>query len=222
MLENLAAMFRLADAIDMAEGLLAYQRYHDVMVQMSQKYSIPIERVIAVFVSLSPNNDYVGNLRSAVSVLAGIYHGVPEEKIVVSTYKHCRTRAYQYGTGQRDFLKETKGPKITNFYHNILNPQDNRYVTIDGHMSAIWQGKQLTMREALVKTKKEYNEISDAVKRLAFSQLMLPNQYQAVLWFTRKRICNIKSEMQFDLLWPKGDLWKTSRNLNEIRPYQSC
>lgn len=220
MIENLAKMFKQADAIDMAEGLLAYQRYHDLMVQMSQKYSIELEKVIAVFVSLSPNNDYVGNLRSAVSVLAGIYHGIPEEKITISTYKHCRKRAFQYGIGERDFLKETKGPKITNFYHNLLNPLDNRYVTIDGHMSAIWQDKNLTMKEAIVRTKKEYNEIASAVKKLAFNEMMLPNQYQAVLWFTRKRIFNVKSENQFDLLMPKGDLWKTSRNLNDIRPYR--
>ncbi len=216
---NLEKMFQQADAIDMEEGLLAYQRYHAVMCQMSRAYSIELEKVIAVFVSLSPNNDYVGNLRSTVSILAGISHGIEEEKITISTYKHCRKRAFQYGTGQGDFLKETKGPKITNFYHNLLDPTDNRYVTIDGHMSAIWQDKNLTMKEAIVRNNREYNEIADAVKKLAFREMMLPNQLQAVLWFTRKRVCNIKSENQFDLLLPKGDLWKTSRSLNEIRPY---
>ena len=211
-------MLRQADAIDMQEGLLAYQRYHDVMAQMSQQYSIEIEKVIAVFVSTSPNNDYVNNLRSTISILAGIYHGVPEEQVTISRYKHCRARAWQYATGQRNFLRETKGPKVINFYHNILDPTDNRYVTIDGHMSAIWQNKNLTMKEALI-SKGEYNEISAAVKKLAFREMMLPNQLQAILWFTRKRVCNIKSENQFDLLLPKGDLWKTSRNIKDLKPY---
>lgn len=219
--KNLERMFRQADVIDIEEGLLAYQRYHDVMAQMSRAYSIDIEKVIAVFVSLSPNNDYYGNLRSAISVLAAIYHGVPKEQITVSTYRHRMERAFQYGTGQREFLKETKGPKITNFYHNLLDPTDNRYVTIDGHISAIWQDKNLTMKEALV-NKKEYNGIAYAVKRLAFKEMMLPNQYQAVLWFTRKRVLNIKSEMQFDLLAPKGDLWKTSRSVKDLKPYPLC
>lgn len=222
MQDNLARMFKRADAIDLHEGQLAYQRYHNVMVQLSQKFSIELEKVIAVFASTSPNNDYYGNLRSTVSVLAGIYHGVPLEQITISTYNHCRDRAYQYGTGQRDFLKENKGPKIFNFFQNLLDPNDNRYVTIDEHMSAIWQDKNLTMKEAIVRTKKEYNEIADAVKRLAFDAAMLPNQYQAVLWFTRKRLHNIKSEMQFDLLVPKGDLWKTSRDINELKPYPLC
>ncbi len=219
MIANLEKMFKQADAIDMEEGLLAYQRYHMVMAEMSMAYSIELEKVIAVFVSLSPNNDYVGNLRSTVSVLAGISAGVPEEQVTISTYKHCRKRAFQYARGERNFLKETKGQKIINFFHNVLDPSDNRYVTIDGHMSAIWQNKNLTMKEAIVRHKREYNEISDAVKKLAFREMMLPNQLQAILWFTRKRVRNIKSENQFDLLLPKGDLWRTIRNLKELRPY---
>jgi hypothetical protein len=214
-------MLRLADSIDMEEGLLAYQRYHEVMAQLARRFSIELEKVIAVFVSTSPNNDYHNNLRSTISILAGVMHGVPEERITISTYKHCRKRAYQYATGERVFLKETKGPKVLNFYHNILDPSDNNYVTIDGHMSAIWQGKKLTMKEALV-TKKEYHEIAHAVKKLAFSEFMLPNQLQAVLWFTRKRVCNIKSENQFDLLMPKGDLWKTAKDVNKMKPFPLC
>jgi hypothetical protein len=77
------------------------------------------------------------------------------------------------------------------------------------------------MKEAIVKNKKQYNEIAHAVKKLAFKEMMLPNQLQAVLWFTRKRVQNIKAENQFDLMMPKGDLWKTSRNINEIKPYSN-
>lgn len=219
-MDNLERMFRQADAIDMEEGLLAYQRYHNMMAQLARKYSIEIEKVIAVFVSTSPNNDYFNNLKSTISILAGVMHGIPEERITISTYKHCRKRAYQYATGERNFLKETKGLKILNFYHNCLNPEDNRFVTIDGHMSCIWQNKNLTMKEAIIKTKKEYNEIADAVKELAFKEMILPCQYQAVLWFTRKRLRNIKSEMQFDLLMPRGNLWKTSRDIDLIKPFE--
>lgn len=219
MLSNLEKMFKQADSIDIEEGLLAYQRYHSVMKAISEKYQVPLSIVIAIFVSTSPNNDYVGNLRSTVSIIDGILKSIDPNLIVISTYNHCKFRAIDYLLGRRNFLAETKGPKITNFYQNILDPTDNRYVTIDGHMSAIWQGKNLTMKEALI-NKKTYNEISHAVKQLAFRELMLPNQVQAILWFTRKRLHNIKAENQFDLMLPKGDLWKTSRNINEIKPFK--
>src|SRR5260370_516937 len=93
-LDNLTSMLNLADRIDIAEGKVAYQRYHILMTKLSRKFSIPLERVVAAFVSLSPNSDYHGNLRSTISVLAGIHNGVDMHQITVSTYNHCRDRAY--------------------------------------------------------------------------------------------------------------------------------
>lgn len=219
-IDNFIRMFALTDTIDREEGMLAYFRYHTLMCQLSSRYSINLDRVVAVFVSLSPNNDYAGNLRSAVSVLAGIHHGVPKGQVTVSTYKHCRDRAWAYGTGERVFLNETKGPKIINFYHNIINPKDPNWVTIDGHMSAIWQDKKLTMREALI-GKREYNRIADALKLLAsFKGDILPSQLQAILWFTRKRLFRVKFDPQGDLIdFANSDVWKTSRDVNSILPF---
>lgn len=82
-IDNLLRMFSRADAIDRDEGMRAYFRYHSIMCDLSRRYSIELERVVAVFVSLSPNSDYAGNLRSTVSVLAGVYHGIPREQVTV-------------------------------------------------------------------------------------------------------------------------------------------
>lgn len=217
---HLERMLDQADSIDVREGKLAYSRYHAVMCELSRRYSMELEKVIAVFVSLSPNSDYYGNLRSTVSVLAGIFHNVPEDQVTISTYKHCRDRAFLYGKGKRVFLQETKGPKITNFYHNVLDPSDTRWVTIDGHMSAIWRNQNLTMREALVKGRREYNEIADAVKKIAFYNHLIPNQLQAILWFTRKRLFKVKFEPQGGLFeYADNDVWKTSVDVSTLTPY---
>jgi hypothetical protein len=218
MMRNLETMLAQADAVDMREGALAYFRYQEVMHDIASLYDYPLDRVVAVFCALSPNSDYKGNLRSTVSVLRGLREGVPPSDIVVSTYNHCKYRAIEYAKGQ-PFLDRVKGPKITNFYHNILNPHDNRWVTIDGHMSAIWQGKDLTMKEAII-GRRTYNEIAHAVKALAFRQCLLPNQLQAILWFTRKRTARIKYDAQGQLFAASEDLWGTIHLANEIKPYQ--
>ena len=145
-------------------------------------------------------------------------HDVPCELINVSTYKHCRDRAYAYATGQRVFLKETKGPKIMNFYRNLLDPDDSRFVTIDGHMVAAWRGEELTMKEALVSAS-GYRTIAGDVKRLAFENYMLPNQLQAVLWFTRKRLFNVKYDPQGSLFESRDDRWKTLVDVANIKSY---
>jgi hypothetical protein len=219
-IDNLRLMLERTDAIDMREGKLAYERYNEVMRQIADLYQFEISKVIAAFVSLSPNSDYAGNLRSTISVLDGIRSGTPCEYINVSTYKHCRNRAFAYATGARVFLEETKGPKITNFYHNLLDPQDSRFVTIDGHMVAAWKAQNLTMKEALVSAR-GYREIAGEVKRLAFENYMLPNQLQAVLWFTHKRLANSKYDPQGSLFNSPDDLWNTSVDVSSLRPYRT-
>lgn len=218
MKDNLERMFAAADDIDRAEGRLAYARYNQLMRELSEKFSVSLDRVVAAFVSLSPNSDYVGNLRSTVSVLEAVQHGYPIGTVVVSTYNHCRDRAYAYATGQADFLEATKGKKILNFYHNLLAPDDPGHVTIDGHVSAAWQGKNLTMREALINDR-EYEEIKSAVIELASSAGVIPNQYQAILWFARKRTFRIKYDGQLDLFAVAGDSWRVLRNVTDLRPY---
>lgn len=217
-IENLESMFRRASNIDLNEGMVAYERYHMVMQKIADRYIFSLPTVIAVFVSLSPNNDYVGNLRSAVSVLDGIRRDIDPAHVVVSTYRHCQERAYAYAMGQRDFLACTQGLKIRSFYHNVLDPQDGRWVTVDGHMSAIWQAKKLTMKQALVKPR-VYDLIRSDIIRLAFRHYMLPNQMQAILWFTRKRVENVVYDPQLRLFGDPSDIWETFRDVNTIHPY---
>lgn len=201
---HLRTMLTQANADDRAEGMRAYARYHQVMCHLARKYSVALDRTVAVFVSLSPNSDYIGNLRSTVSVLAGVYHGVSVDQVQVSTYRHCLMRAWAYANGEASFLERTKGPKVRAFYHNVLDPSDLRHVTIDGHMTAIWRGQNLTMRQALVYSRKEYEIISNVCKRIAFENYLVPCELQAILWHARKRIERIKFEAQPNL-WPLDD-----------------
>lgn len=215
---NLKWFYDLADRIDRREGLLAYKRYNQVMCELAQAYDSTLPRTLAVFCALSPNNDYFGNLRSAASVLAGVKAGVQPDDIVVSTYKHCRDRAYLYATGEADFLGQAKGPKIRAFYRNILNPNDWEPVTIDGHMKGAFEGKPLTMKEALVRPN-EYDIIAAETKRLARSLDLLPNQLQATIWFSRKRVLGIKFEPQMSLFSRPDDIWATLVSPDDVPPY---
>lgn len=223
--KNLAKMFEQADAIDIMEGMVAYERYNIVMRRIAKKFDVPLEIVCAVFCALSPNSDYFGNLRSTVSVLQGLRDGIPHGQIVVSTYNHCKLRAIDYARGVAAFVSDERGPKILNFYHNILQPHSSRWVTIDGHMVAIWRDQpKATMKESIVH-RREYEVIADAVKRFAFYHFMLPQQMQAILWFVRKRTLNVRYDPQLaiefstDALANFSDAWKTLRNVDEIQPY---
>lgn len=219
MLENLSRLFNQADEYDYAEGQQAYFRYNEVMRGFAAHYCFPLDRVTAAFCALSPNNDYFGNLRSLASVLDGLNRGVPVDDIIVSTYNHNKHRAIMYVKGLDQFESGKRGPKILAFYNNILRPYDNKYVTVDGHVVAAYRGRNLTMKQALVRNNREYVEIADAVKELAGRHYMLPHQAQAIIWFTRKRTLGIKYDAQLDLFGATDDVWKTSLSPDVIKPY---
>lgn len=212
-------MYELADDIDRREGRLAYQRYHQLLSEIAARYQRPMLRVTAAFVALSPNSDYKGNLRSLVSCLHGLETGTAPDRIVVSTYKHCRDRALRYLCGYSDFLFEVKGPKTRSFFMNIMCPWNPDYVTVDGHIYAAWSGRNLTMKEAKM-GRKVYASIAKDVQRLAGEQGMLPCQMQATLWFTRKRVSGVLSVDQLSL-FAADDQWGTLLRVQDIKPYSN-
>lgn len=215
---NLKAMYAQADDVDRREGALAYSRYNALLGEVAGHYEFDMEPTVAAFAALSPNNDYLGNLRSLVSLLTGIRKNKPCDDIVVSTYKACRNRAHAYATGSVSFPRTVRGPKIRAFYFNILDPDARQHVTIDGHMAAAYRANGGTMKENLVKPR-EYAQIARAVKRLASYEGLIPNQIQATLWFTRKRLLNVLYDGQYDLFSDPNDRWKTLMRVEAIKPY---
>jgi hypothetical protein len=202
--DNLRAVLAQADNFDRQEGATAYRRYHNLMANFANYYGTALNNTVAAFVSLSPNNSWFNNLRSLASVLDGIGRGLQKDEIVVSTYNTCRDRAYDYATGERDFMSNTKGPKVRAFYRNIMDPCDFKPVCIDGHMTAMWLGKRLTMVEA-ARERVKYNVVARDVQMVAVEHAMLPNQLQATLWFAWKRIHNIVYDGQLQF-WPRDSI----------------
>lgn len=215
---NLKAILHQADEIDRREGRLAYPRYNELLAEIADRYKFGLKETVAAFAALSPNNDYLGNLRSLVSLLDGINTGRSLDAITVSTYKACRNRAYGYATRQVSFEDTVRGPKIRAFYFNILDPADRRHVTIDGHMVAAYRANAGTMKQNIVRPS-EYVRVAATVRRLASREGLIPNQVQATIWFARKRILNVKYDGQFDLFDAPDNRWKTKINIDEIRPF---
>jgi hypothetical protein len=207
-----------ADTCDWVEGSGAYFAYHETMTHFAEYYKAPLRGTIAAFVALSPNNDYMGNLRSLATVLLARQQGVPLQDVTVSTYNACRNRAWEYLSGERDFLRFTKGPKTRAFYLNILEPWLAGPITIDGHMKSLWFGKRLTMKEAVREVKARYDDIAHDFRVVAKNNHLMPHQLQAILWFTWKRIHNVLAVQQFDL-FRGGDQWGVARDPIAVKPY---
>lgn len=206
---NIKKVLDRADETDINEGRLSYFRYNEVLRNLADFYAYPLPAVVAVFAALSPNTDYQSNLRSCATVLKGHAAGVDRDYIKVSTYNHCRDRAITYLDGVA-FLDNVRGKKIRSFYKNILNPIDSEPVTIDGHAVNIWRLKRVNLK-AIVALSWHYETVAADYRRVAASVGLLPNQVQAITWFTWKRINRIVYPgRQLELFRDNSaDMWKT-------------
>jgi hypothetical protein len=206
---NIRRVLDAADETDISEGRVSYWRYHEVLRNLADFYGVPFPAAVAVFCSLSPNNDYKGNLRSAATVIRGFVEGVPRDRIRVTTYNHCRDRAFSYLDGSDQFVTKTRGKKILSFYTNIVNPMDARPVTIDGHAVNIWTGKRRILKAIVGGF--NYETVADDYRDVAARAGLVPNQLQAITWFAWKRIHTIvypgrQLELFRDV---SADLWQT-------------
>jgi hypothetical protein len=216
---NVIKILNRADETDISEGRVSYFRYNEVLRNLAEHYGAPFPETIAVFAALSPNNDYQGNLRSAASVLAGYKSGVDPERVRVSTYNHCRDRAFEYLTGARPFLSPERGPKIRSFYLNILNPIDPEPVTIDGHAVNVWAANRQPLKQVVGGW--NYGRVAGDYRAAAKRVGLLPNQVQAIVWFAWKRIHKIHYPgRQLHLFDDNSDLWKTLADPTTIEPFE--
>jgi hypothetical protein len=213
---NILRVFRAADPIDLREGLVAYERYNKTMRRISYHFDYGMGQVVGAFCALSPNNEWIGNLRSLVTLIKGHMEGIDPSVLTVSTYNACKLRAWKC-LDEVDFLSFTRGPKTRSFFTNICFPDALDPVTIDGHMYSVWLGKRLTMK-AVAEQRFNYEQVAGDFRTAAFHLGIRPNQVQAVCWFAWKRINKVLFNPQLGL-FAGQDQWGLLQDPGQIKPF---
>lgn len=135
----------------------------------------PLWKVVAITSALSPQLSWEYNKIAAEYFCKG--------ERVVGVLKASLKKAKAIDNGQYPLstafpLKTC--PKTNNFYHNILNPDDSRYVTIDRHAAAALD----IPREHCISSL--YWTIAEAYKKTAKHVGMTASAFQATIWtYTR-------------------------------------
>lgn len=199
-MKHLQAAFDRLTPADRAFGAQAYRTYHQLCRVWAQRYGFGFVPTVEAFVSLSPNNDYHGNIRSLTSCMAGLRAGLTDDQITVSTYGTMKRKALAVLRGDVSFLDTTSGPKIKAFRECILYVEAAKTPVIDGHMAALWHGRHMTMREAAKALQGVgYARIAADVARLARRHDLAPCAAQATLWAYQKRTHGVLFDTQLEL-----------------------
>lgn len=148
--KNIIAVFDLASAGEVEEGLNWYARAERIACRLSHDYDIDMETCAGVIAALSPNNRWERNVVDAENIIRAYVDGSPDDalNVKVCTYGKMKEKAVRVlessGTTE-DIAEILNGRKITAFFYCIIGSND--HVCIDGHAYSIWFGDRLTMKD---------------------------------------------------------------------------
>lgn len=189
---NIQAIYQLATAADLEEGMSWYGRACRISLNLAKKYSISQAQAAAVIAALSPRNRWERNLLDAENLIAAYVAAGVEgcATIKVSTFGGNKAKAIKIleteSTCDQDLLDILSGPKLREFYSCIAGYDDE--VCIDGHAYSIWTGGRITLANIPSIGKKLREQIKADYITAARDAKICPYQMQAVTWCVWRRI----------------------------------
>lgn len=192
----------MANDADWQIARQAWFRYQRIVGGIAARYGFPTHIGAAVFAALSPNNDYLGNIRDVNRLLEAAAAGKGLGDFKVSTYGANKRKAWRIVKGENP-LDLIVFPKTRNFYLNIVDPTDPQPVTVDGHIFNAWSGVRRRLNSAEMKGyTKSYGQVAEDIRQIAVDRGMVSNVAQGGIWYCWKRLHRIKHSDQMEFWGP--------------------
>ena len=174
--ENLERVMSLASPSLISDGQQWYWEAHEFAIKIAQKYGMEDWKVSGIIAALSPMKEWTLNKRIAEEFILGkrdIHFGLQVEKA---------ERILQLGEDEIEKVDGIlNGRKTVSFHHNIHEPENEDYVTVDTHLldALIFPGANISpFRYGMIE-----NTIKNYSKRVNF----VPCATQAIVWVTHKK-----------------------------------
>ena len=168
--------------------------YHEANVtvkSLADKHDIDFKVCAGIVAALSPRirwqtakgNGYP-NLEAAENLIRGYRHHKAKSVVFanVAGFNHNKEKAWQML--RENSTEALSGPKVTAFYNNIVNPDNDDNVTIDSWMIAIAYGLSFTdSKENYAPSgMKEYDDVKQCLINVAQKYAISAVDFQAIVW----------------------------------------
>lgn len=185
-INNFEAVFRSANEQEMAMGFNWYLDSHNYLKAMSEATGYSLQVTCAVVAVLSPRNNWSANCFQAQEVLKARGNR-RRVKIKFSTFSKNVDKAFKIAKTKD--ISYLHGPKVEQFYLNLLNPFDSDSCTVDSFIIACWYDISPNSEEiGKYAGEKNIERLKNEIKILARKHQMLPCQVQAIIWIVFHRM----------------------------------
>lgn len=193
---NILAVYGMATADDLREGLAWYQTAHQwCRVQAGSNRPHLIARNAGIVAALSPLNGWGNNKRKAAEVISkrGRIVVEPGKPNGIGLGKNVAKAIAIYNGG--DPMEILGGDKVLAFYQTILDPMGDIDPVIDRHAFDIAVGERTDeKRRGILSRKGVYSEFAAAYREAAKIAGIGSAQMQAVTWIAWRNIHGIDAD----------------------------
>ena len=166
-------------------GLHWYTDQHAYLKDMSNHFNIPLDIVCGITAVLSPMVSWQENVNMTYHVLK--FKGKVPASVKMPGFKSNVRKALRIYRGKKVF-PSLSGPKVTQFYYNLLNPFDEEAITIDTFMIACYYDSRELGVIKKYTSEKHVEFLKNELRELAVKHALLPLQLQAIIWLAYHRI----------------------------------
>lgn len=187
---NIQRVLAAATETERNYGALWYSEANRYARELSLEFGVGLAAACAVIAVLSPGTDWNQNKRDAKQMLAEVTEG-KAPSWGYTTYGpnvvKARTIA-EMELAEDDWSEYVRGPKVTAFWNNMLEPDRAGGVTVDFHAYSVAHGWRFTTANVPKFSRKTYERIATAYRAVAQENGVLPQVLQASVWVTWKRL----------------------------------
>lgn len=175
--ENLEKVMSKASPSLFSDGQQWYWEANEFVKNLAQKYDLQEWKTASLVAVLSPLKSWELNKRITEEFING-KTDVHFSKQVNKALEILRLDAW----GQPRIEAILQGQKTVSFYHNLLNPSNPDFVTIDRHVldSLVFEGANITPQR--------YVLIENVIKQYSKQLNLVPCSTQAIVWVTHKHL----------------------------------
>lgn len=180
--------FLMANDQERAMGFHWYLDAHNYLKAMAAKFNKPLSMVCAMVAVTSPLLAWSVNVNLAYNLLKNKGKFVSRGKAPCFRRNLNKAQAI-YKT--KKVFPSLRGPKVEQFYQNLLEPLSDEAITIDSFMIACWIGNGTKPKDRTIKHYSSENGIEilkNEIRVLAVKYDLLPLQFQAIVWIVFHRL----------------------------------
>jgi hypothetical protein len=184
-MNNFEKVYLQSTEIEKNMGLHWYADQHNYLRDMGGHFDIPLDVVCGITAALSPLISWQLNVNLTYHILR--FKGKLPSNIKTSCFPLNLKKAIKIYKSKKIY-PSLRGPKVIQFYLNLLNPFDDNSITIDTFMIACYYDIKNRDDTRKYSTEKEIEFLKSEIKKLSEKYNLLPLQFQAIVWLTYHRI----------------------------------